>query len=180
MRDQLGSLLVDYWAGVSGSRRTASSGSALLKRLAPYIFLLEWDPPSGATYWLVGSALQRIIGRNPQSESYYAGWSREAQVTLTSLLHLAVGAHRPLFLSACGSSARRGEIEFENVLLPVSRDAARKSFLVGISMPVRPEELDGPLTGPQRLRSAGFADEHLDKRGVHALRLAQARNAPSV
>lgn len=123
---------VGYWSLIRRGRPAPDQSDVdpkALRRLLPFVFLLE-ARPSSFVYRLAGTTLCERYGGELRGRDFLAQWDRESRARLPALLKEALAEAKPLCLSSVGTTADCRMIEIETVLMPMTFNAdARERFL---------------------------------------------------
>ena len=154
---------VGYWSRIRAGRAVpdqADIDPKALKRLLPYVFLLDVRPDSTFTYRLAGTALCERFGVELRDHNFLAHWDRESRASLATLLRQSIRTRTPLCLTSIGATEDCRMIEIETVLMPISfggRDPER--FLAVAHVLGDPYPLAGRAIAFERLVASIFVQE---------------------
>jgi len=122
MKHKNSHLLVGYWSRLRRGRDVPDQTEIdprAIKRLLPYVFILDAENPARPIYRLAGTALCERFGFELKGTGFLAHWESHSSVALASLLQQALWLKQPVCLTSIGASAECGMVELETVLLPV-------------------------------------------------------------
>lgn len=114
---------VGYWSRIragNGVPDQADIDPKALKRLLPYVFLLDARPDGVFTYRLAGTALCERFGVELRDHNFLEHWDRESRAFLATSLYQALRTKTPLCLTSIGATEDCRMIEIETVLMPIS------------------------------------------------------------
>ncbi|MBU6299832.1 MAG: PAS domain-containing protein, partial [Alphaproteobacteria bacterium] len=103
-----------------------------IKRMLPYVFILDVENPARAIYRLAGTALCERFGFELKGTGFLAHWEAQSGAALVSLLKQALALKQPICLTSIGASADCGMVELETVLTPVSFGPGRLTRFLGM------------------------------------------------
>ena len=103
-----------------------------IKRMLPYVFILDAEDPSRPIYRLAGTALCERFGFELKGTGFLAHWEAQSGIALASLLRQALRLKQPVCLSSIGASADCGMVELETVLAPVTFGPGGPTRFVGM------------------------------------------------
>jgi hypothetical protein len=122
MKHKNSHLLVGYWSRIRRGRDVPDQTDIdprAIKRLLPYVFILDAENPSRPIYRLAGTALCERLGFELKGTGFLAHWEAHSSVALGSLLQQALWLKQPVCLTSIGASADCGMVELETILLPI-------------------------------------------------------------
>ena len=123
MKHKNSHLLVGYWSRIRKGRDVPDQTDIdprAIKRMLPYVFILDAENPSRPIYRLAGTSLCERFGFELKGTGFLAHWEAQSSVALASLLRQALRLKQPVCLSSIGASADCGMVELETVLAPVT------------------------------------------------------------
>jgi hypothetical protein len=91
-----------------------------LKRLLPYVFLLDARHDGAFTYRLAGTALCERFGVELRDHNFLSHWDRESRSTLATFLRQSLRTRTPLCLTSIGATEDCTMVEIETVMMPVT------------------------------------------------------------
>jgi hypothetical protein len=122
MKNKNSHLLVGYWSrirrGADVPDQTDIDPRAI-KRLLPYVFILDAENPARPVYRLAGTSLCERFGFELKGTGFLAHWESQSSASLASLLQQALWLKQPVCLTSIGASAECGMVEVETVLAPI-------------------------------------------------------------
>jgi len=122
MKHKNSHLLVGYWSRLRNGRDVpdqADIDPRAIKRLLPYVFILDAESPSRPIYRLAGTAMCERFGFELKGTGFLAHWEAQSSLALSSLLQQALTLNQPVCLSSIAATADCGMVELETVLLPI-------------------------------------------------------------
>lgn len=122
MKHKNSHLLVGYWSRLRGNRDVpdqADIDPRSIKRLLPYVFILDAEDPMRPVYRLAGTAMCEKFGFELKGTGFLAHWEPQSSLALSSLLQQALTLMQPVCLSSIAATADCGMVELETVLLPI-------------------------------------------------------------
>jgi len=122
MKHKNSHLLVGYWSRLRRGRDVPDQTDIdprAIKRLLPYVFILDAENPSRPIYRLAGTALCERLGFELKGTGFLTHWEAHSSIALGSLLQQALWLKQPVCLTSIGATAECGMVELETVLLPV-------------------------------------------------------------
>lgn len=123
MKHKNSHLLVGYWARLRGGRDVPEQSEIdprAIKRLLPYVFILDAENPIRPVYRLAGTALCERFGFELKGTGFLGQWEAQSSLALSSLLQQALTLKQPVCLSSIAATADTGMVELETVLLPIA------------------------------------------------------------
>ncbi len=135
MKHKNSHLLVGYWSRIRKGRDVPDQTDLdprAIKRMLPYVFLLDAEDPSRPIYRLAGTALCERFGFELKGTGFLAHWEAQSSVALTSLLRQALRLKQPVCLTSIGASADCGMVELETVLAPVTFGPGAPTRFIGM------------------------------------------------
>ena len=122
MKHKNSHLLVGYWSRLRSGRDVpdqADIDPRAIKRLLPYVFILDAQNPQRPIYRLAGTALCERFGFELKGTGFLAHWEAQSSLALASLLQQAQTLMQPVCLSSIAATADCGMVDLETVLLPI-------------------------------------------------------------
>jgi len=122
MKHKNSHLLVGYWSRLREGREVPDQTEIdprAIKRLLPYVFILDAENPSRPIYRLAGTALCERFGFEMKGTGFLSHWEAHSGVALGSLLQQALWLKQPVCLTSIGATADCGMVELETILLPI-------------------------------------------------------------
>ncbi len=122
MKHKNSHLLVGYWSRLRNGRDVPDQTDIdprAIKRLLPYVFILDAENPARPIYRLAGTALCDRFGFELKGTGFLAHWEVQSSLALGSLLQQALHLRQPVCLTSIGATADCGMVELETVLLPI-------------------------------------------------------------
>ena len=135
MKHKNSHLLVGYWSRIRRGRDVPDQTDIdprAIKRMLPYVFILEAENPARPVYRLAGTGLCERFGFELKGTGFLAHWEAQSSAALASLLQQALKMKQPVCLSSIGASADCGMVELETVLAPVSFGPGTPTRFVGM------------------------------------------------
>lgn len=114
---------VGYWSRIRAGQSVpdqADIDPKALKRLLPYVFLLDSRADGSFTYRLAGTALCERFGMELRDKNFLAHWDRDSRTLIATLLRQSLRTGTPLCLTSIGATEECRMIEIETVLMPIA------------------------------------------------------------
>jgi hypothetical protein len=114
---------VGYWSRLRQGRSVpdqADIDPKALKRLLPFVFLLEARSDGTFVYRLAGTTLCERYGGELRGRNFLSHWDAESRIRLNVLLRQSLAARTPVCLHSIGATEDCRMVELETVLMPVS------------------------------------------------------------
>ena len=163
MKHKNSHLLVGYWSRLRRGRAVPDQTDIdprAIKRMLPYVFILDAENPSRPIYRLAGTALCERFGFELKGTGFFAHWEAQSSVALASLLKQALKLNQPVCLSSIGASADCGMVELETVLAPITFGPDEPTRFVGmIQIMSDASQLRGRPIAFQRLAASQLVRE---------------------
>jgi hypothetical protein len=122
MKHKNSHLLVGYWSRIRNGRDVPDQTDIdprAIKRLLPYVFILDAENPARPIYRLAGTAMCERFGFELKGTGFLAHWEAQSGMALGSLLQQALWLKQPVCLTSIGATADCGMVELETILLPI-------------------------------------------------------------
>jgi hypothetical protein len=122
MKHKNSHLLVGYWSRLRAGHGVPDQTDIdprAIKRLLPYVFILDAENPGRPIYRLAGTAICDRFGFELKGTGFLAHWEAQSSLALGSLLRQALELNQPVCLTSIGATADCGMVELETVLLPI-------------------------------------------------------------
>jgi hypothetical protein len=135
MKHKNSHLLVGYWSRLRNGRDVPDQTEIdpkSLKRLLPYMFILEAENPVRPVYRLAGTALCERFGFEMKGTGFLTHWEPQSSTALRSLLQQALFLKQPVCLTSIGATADCGMVELETILLPIKLGAGEPTRFLGM------------------------------------------------
>jgi hypothetical protein len=127
---------VGYWSRIRGSRAApdqADIDPKALKRLLPFVFLLDARSLSNLTFRLAGTTLCERYGGELRGRNYLGHWDQDSRAKLSELLRQALRERIPACLTSVGSTEDCRMVEIETVLMPVTFGSDEPERFLGVA-----------------------------------------------
>lgn len=114
---------VGYWnriRGVHGVPDQSDIDPKALKRVLPYVFLLDARRDGSFIYRLAGTALCERFGTELRHHNFLAHWDRESRGSLATHLRHSLRTRTPVCLTSIGATEDCAMVEIETVLMPIT------------------------------------------------------------
>ena len=164
MKHKNSHLLVGYWNRMRQGRSAPDQidiDPRAIKRMLPWVFILDAESPSHPIYRLAGTALCERFGFELRGTGFLSHWDAQSSVALVSLLRQGLKLHHPVCISSIGTSASAGMVELETVLAPISfNGGAVNRFFGMIQVLSESAMLDGRPIAFQRIAGSQFIREN--------------------
>ena len=163
MKHKNSHLLVGYWSRLRRGRDVPDQGDIdprAIKRLLPYVFILDCEDPVRPVYRLAGTSLCERFGYELKGTNFLAHWEAQSGLSLASLLRQAQKASQPLCLTSIAATVDNGMAELESVLAPIAlRGGYPTRFLGLVQMLSNPAPLLGRAIAYERLIGSQLIQE---------------------
>jgi len=114
---------VGYWSRIRRGRTApdqADIDPKALKRLLPFVFLLDARPDGSFVYRLAGTTLCERYGTELRGTNYLSHWDADSRGRLGVLLRQALVSRTPVCLTSVGATDDCRMVEIETVLMPIT------------------------------------------------------------
>jgi hypothetical protein len=169
MKHKNSHLLVGYWSRLRAGRDVPDQTDIdprAIKRLLPFVFILDAENPGRPIYRLAGTAMCERFGFELKGTGFFAHWEAQSSLALGSLLQQALSLKQPVCLTSIGATADCGMVELETILLPIKfGDTGPTRFLGMIQVMSDVTQLHGRPIAFQRLAASQIIRED-DPRGL--------------
>jgi hypothetical protein len=154
---------VGYWSRIraaTGIPDQSDIDPKALKRLLPYVFLLDARHDGSFTYRLAGTALCERMGHELRDHNFLTHWDRESRALLATYLRNALRLKSPVCLTSIGATEDCLMIEIETVLMPISFGSREPERFLGVAHTLGDTyALAGRAIAFERLVAADFVNE---------------------
>lgn len=136
MKHRNSHLLVGYWSRLRRGRAVPDQTDIdprAIKRMLPYVFILEATDPVRPLYRLAGTSLCERYGSELKGTNFLARWEAQSRGAVSLLLTQALAKRQPICLSSIAASSECGMVQLETVLAPVSFGEGRLTRFVGMA-----------------------------------------------
>ena len=155
MKHRNSHLLVGYWSRLRKGRDLPDQTDIdprAIKRMLPYVFILETTDPARPIYRLAGTSLCDRFGIELKGTNFLSHWESQSRGSLTSLLRQALTTKQPVCLSSIATTADCGMVELETILAPVSFGQNQPTRFIGLVQVLSdPAPLSGKPIAYERL-----------------------------
>lgn len=127
---------VGYWSRLRQGRAApdqADIDPKALKRLLPFVFLLDARPDGSFIYRLAGTTLCERYGAELRGKNFMAHWDGESRGRIGALLRQAQISNTPLCLTSVGATEDCQMVEIETMLMPITFGAANTERFLGLA-----------------------------------------------
>ena len=114
---------VGYWSRIRQGRPApdqADIDPKALKRLLPFVFLLDAQPGGSFIYRLAGTTLCERYGGELRGRNYLSHWDADSSERLKVLLRQALTMRVPLCVTSIGVTEDCRMVEIETLLMPIT------------------------------------------------------------
>jgi len=133
MKHRNSHFVVGYWSRIRYGRQVPDQADVdpkVLKRLLPFVFLLDAKPDGSFVYRLAGTALCERYGGELRGRNFFGHWDADSRARLTALLLQALAQKLPACLVSVAATEDCRMLETETVLMPLAfGDDAPRRFL---------------------------------------------------
>jgi hypothetical protein len=159
---------VGYWSRIRKGRGTpdqADIDPKALKRLLPFVFLLDARPANTLTYRLAGTTLCERYGGELRGRDYLCHWDQDSRARLMDVVRQALAKGTPACLTSIGATEDCRMVEIETILLPITFGPGAPERFLGVAQVLTDvAPLVGRYISFERLVSATLVYE--DKKGM--------------
>jgi hypothetical protein len=127
---------VGYWSRLRQGRAVPDQSDIdprALKRLLPFVFLLEIRADGSFVYRLAGTTLCERYGTELRGRNFLTHWEAESRTRLNALLKQALAARTPLCLHSIGATEDCRMVEIETVLMPIAFGGTEPARFIAIA-----------------------------------------------
>jgi hypothetical protein len=136
MKHRNSHFVVGYWSRIRCGRAVpdqADIDPKVLKRLLPFVFLLDAKPDGSFVHRLAGTALCERYGGELRGRNFLANWDADSRARLTALLHQALAQKIPACLISVGATDDCRMLETEIVLMPLTFGGGAPNRFLGVA-----------------------------------------------
>jgi hypothetical protein len=155
MKHRNSHLLVGYWSRLRKGRDLPDQTDIdprAIKRMLPFVFILETADPARPVYRLAGTSLCDRFGIELKGTNFLSHWESQSRGALTALLRQALVTRQPVCLSSIATTSDCGMVELETILAPVSFGANQPTRFIGLVQVLSdPSQLAGKPIAFERL-----------------------------
>ena len=173
---------VGYWSRLRRGRRVpdqADIDPKALKRILPFVFLLDGRPDGRFVYRLAGTGLCERYGTEMRGLSFLAMWDTASRPRLAADMRDSLAAALPLSVCSIGATQDCRMVEIETILMPLTNGSPAPHQFFGLaSLTSEPTAVAGRVMRFERLVDSSLLREECpDTPGVviPAAQLAQPR-----
>jgi len=163
MKHKNSHLLVGYWSRLRNGRGTPDQceiDPRAIKRLLPYVFILDCENPARPVYRLAGTSLCERFGYELKGTGFLSHWEAQSGLTLAPLLRQSLISGQPLCLSSIAATIDNGMAELESVLTPICLHGGQPTRFLGlVQMLSNPAPLLGRTIAYERLTGSQLIQE---------------------
>lgn len=164
MKHKNSHLLVGYWNRLRQGRSAPDQidiDPRAIKRMLPWVFILDAESPSHPIYRLAGTQLCERFGFELRGTGFLAHWDAQSSVALVSLLRQGLKLRHPICISSIGTSPSAGMVELETVLAPISFNGGEVNRFFGMIQVLSEQTMrDGKPIAFQRIAGSQFIREN--------------------
>ena len=127
---------VGYWSRLRQGRPTpdqADIDPKALKRVLPFVFLLDARADGSFVFRLAGTTLCERYGTELRGKNFMSQWDEESRARLGVLLRQSLVSTTPLCLTSVGATEDCRMIEIETVLMPISFGSGQAERFLGLA-----------------------------------------------
>jgi hypothetical protein len=127
---------IGYWSRLRQGRRApdqADIDPKALKRLLPFVFLLDARPDGSFVYRLAGTTLCDRYGTELRGRNFVAHWDAESRNRLSEAMRQSLAAPTPLCLTSIGATEDCRMVEIETVLMPITFGSETPERFLGVA-----------------------------------------------
>jgi len=171
MQHSLSNLIIGYWAGLHGGPGTGQTklDDAVVRCIAPNVFILRPASNGGGTFCAAGSAVQKLFPEHLLRSDILDYWHVIDQQLIRSLLDQLHAEASPLLISAETRSQGGTAVPVELALMPVGSKNGRATLILGMFVFLG-EDTECTEIDRLWLKTAGFFGEaEAGESKVHSL-----------
>jgi hypothetical protein len=154
---------IGYWSRLRRGRAVpdqADIDPRALKRLLPFVFLLDASRDGKFVYRLAGTTLCERFGMELRGLDFLAHWDADSGERLSVLLRQSLKTRTPLCVTSVGATDDCRMVEIETVLMPISFGSEEPERFIAVAQLLSDV---GPILGRaltfERLVSASLVRE---------------------
>lgn len=135
MKHKNSHFLVGYWSRLREGRALPHQNTIdpkALKRVLPYVFVLESADETCPHYRLAGTSVCARFGGELKGTGFLQHWERDTRGTIALLLRQALRMKQPLAITAIGATADCRMAEIEIVLCPIAGPNGKETRFLGM------------------------------------------------
>lgn len=183
MQHQTTQALVEYWNAIRGDRpapRRSEIEPRDIKRILPYVFILERQDHWSFRFRLAGTGLCNVYGTEFRRQNMLGLWQDECHTNMTHLLNDVTGSAAAGVLEYTAETGEGRHVSFEMVLLPLAQDNGALTRIIGAAVPLEnPAWLGDQMLTRQWIDRIQLIDpDQMPKSTAAALAPRIARQAP--
>lgn len=136
MKHRNSHLMVGYWSRLRQGRAVPDQTDIdprAIKRVLPYVFILEASDPGRPLYRLAGTSHCDRYGRELKGTNFLNLWQAGDRNALTALLQQSLATRQPVCMASLAGGEDCGLFEVETVLAPLTFGGAAPTRFIGIS-----------------------------------------------
>jgi hypothetical protein len=136
MKHRNSHLLVGYWSRLRQDGAVPDQTDIdprALKRVLPYVFILEATDPTRPLYRLAGTSHCDSHGRELKGTNFLDRWESRSRDALTTLLRQSLMTSQPVCIASLVGVEDGGMFEVETVLAPLTFGGSAPARFIGIS-----------------------------------------------
>lgn len=171
LQHSLSNLIIGYWAGLHGGPGTGQTklDDAVVRCIAPNVFILRPAPNGGGTFCAAGSAVQKLFPEHLLRSDILDYWHVIDQQLIRSLLDQLHAEASPLLISAETRPQGGTAVPVELALMPVGSKNGRATLILGMFVFLG-EDTEFTEIDRLWLKTAGFFGEaEAGESKVHSL-----------
>jgi hypothetical protein len=154
---------VGYWSRLrkgKGAPDQADIDPKALKRLLPFVFLLDARSGDKLIYRLAGTTLCERYGGELRGRDFLCHWDPNSRSWLIETLRQALAKGAPACLTSVGATEDCGMVEIETVLMPIRFGAGEPERFLGVAQVLTDvAPLAGRYISFERLVSVALVEE---------------------
>jgi len=127
---------VGYWSRIRRGRAVpdqADIDPRALKRLLPFVFLLDARMAGSLTYRLAGTTLCERYGGELRGRNFLSHWDPDSRARIAELLPQALSQRVPACLTSMAATDDYRTVEIETVLMPITFGSALPERFLGVA-----------------------------------------------
>ena len=139
MKHKITQTLFDYWNAVRAGRpapRRSEIDPGDIRRLLPYVFILERRAEDSYPFRLAGTGLCNIYGMEFRGHDMLATWADECADTMRNTLNDVIRNASVAMVEYTATTSENSEVAFEMVLMPLAHENGAITRVLGAIVPL--------------------------------------------
>ena len=130
--------LFAYWDALRGARAAPERNDiepGAIRGILADTFILQFAPPAGFPFRVVGSRTNALAGRELRGEAFLDIWGHEDRAEMARILAGAADGAQPFLVGVRGAPEGAAGLDFELLVLPLRHHGATHARLLGSLAP---------------------------------------------